>query len=85
MDAVASKISLVDRRRWCTLHIFAHMRFLEVTIRKTPHCAEYGALRNCYLCDGFLDTQAIASATAMLRSTLFWRTSEFSFEKSSPL
>ena len=32
MDAVASEISLVDRRRWCALHIFAHMRFLVVTI-----------------------------------------------------
>ena len=32
MDAVTSEISLVDRRRWCALHIFAHMRFLEVTL-----------------------------------------------------
>ena len=32
MDAVTSEISLVDRRRWCALPIFAHMRFLEVTL-----------------------------------------------------
>ena len=32
MDTVTSEISLVDRRRWRALHIFAHMRFLEVTI-----------------------------------------------------
>ena len=30
MDAVTSEISLVDRRSWCALHIFAHMRFLGV-------------------------------------------------------
>lgn len=34
MDAVTSEISLVDRRRWRALHIFAHMKFLEVTIIK---------------------------------------------------
>ena len=34
MDAVTSEISLVDIRRWCALHIFAHMRFLEVPIIK---------------------------------------------------
>ena len=32
MDAVTSEISLVDRRRWRALPIFAHMRFLEVTV-----------------------------------------------------
>jgi len=41
MDAVTSEISLVDRRRWRALHIFAHMRFLEVTIIKNAHIFYY--------------------------------------------
>ena len=30
-DAVAAMLSLIDRRRWFALHIFAHKSFLEVT------------------------------------------------------
>ncbi len=33
-DAVAAMLSLIDRRRWFALHIFAHKRFLEVPICK---------------------------------------------------
>ena len=31
MDAVASEISLVERSSRCAIHIFAQIRFLEVT------------------------------------------------------
>ena len=34
MDAVASEISLVERSRQCTIHIFTQTRFSEVTITK---------------------------------------------------